>query len=83
MRSIVLVAALTVGCALPAFAQTDMSCGDYLKTDEQMKKQMSAADRAALTADPTAAAMDRKMLDYCTENPRAPVSEAMQKAMGG
>ena len=83
MRSLVLAAALAIGCTLPALAQTDMSCADYVKSDEQMKKQMSAADRAALTADPTAAAMDRKMLEYCAKNPRATAAEAMEKAIGG
>jgi hypothetical protein len=64
-----------------AMAQTDMSCGDYLKADAQMMASMSAADKALLTADPTAAALDRKMKAYCTKNPKAPTSEAMQKAM--
>ena len=62
-------------------AQADMSCADYLKADAQMQGQMSAADKAALKADPTAAAMDDKMRAYCVANPRASAAEAMQKAM--
>lgn len=58
-----------------------MSCADYLKADAQMQASMSAADKAALTADPAAAALDRKVRDYCSRNPKAPVSEAMQRAM--
>lgn len=67
--------------ASPAFAQTDMSCADYLKADIQMQAQMTAADKAAMAKDPAAVALDKKVRDYCTKNPRAPAAEAMQKAM--
>ena len=64
-----------------AFAQTDMSCADFLKANAQMMSQMSPADRAVLTADPAAAAMDKKVREWCEKNPRSPVSEAMMKAL--
>jgi hypothetical protein len=73
--------ALALLSAGPALAQTDMSCADYLKADAQMQAAMSPADKAALAKDPSAAALDRKVRDYCTKNPKALASEAMEKAM--
>jgi hypothetical protein len=62
-----------------------MSCADYLKADAQMTASMSAADKATLTAqmnaDPSAAALDKKVKGYCAANPKASSSEAMMKAM--
>lgn len=73
-----LKAFLASACLIAGFtaasAQTDMSCGDFLKA----KPQMDAASGPALDAD--AAAMDRKMSDFCRQNPSAKVSEAMEKA---
>lgn len=76
-----LLAVLIASAPSLSLAQADMSCADYIKADAQMQASMSAADKAAMTADPTAAALDRKVRDYCVKNPKAPVSEAMQKAM--
>ncbi len=73
--------AFLIASSTAAVAQTDMSCADYLKADQQMQAAMTAADRAALAKDPAATALDRKVRDYCTKNPKAPASEAMEKAM--
>lgn len=73
--------ALALLSSAPALAQADMSCADYLKADAQMQAAMTPADKAALSKDPTAVALDRKVRDYCTKNPKAPASEAMEKAM--
>ena len=81
MKSLAGAFALTLASLTPAFAQANMSCADYLKADAQMQAGMSAADKAALAKDPTAAAMDRKMRAYCQKNPTAPASEAMEKAV--
>ena len=81
MLKLLSAAALLALLPVAAMAQTDMSCADYLKADQQMGSQMSAADKAALAADPSAAALDKKVRDYCTKNPKTSASEAMQKAM--
>ncbi|WP_375458027.1 hypothetical protein [uncultured Enterovirga sp.] len=73
--------ALALLSAGPAPAQTDMSCADYLKADAEMQAAISAADKAALAKDPSATALDRKVREYCTKNPKAPASEAMEKAV--
>lgn len=81
MLKLLSASALLALLPVAAMAQADMSCADYLKADAQMASQMSAADKATLAADPTAAALDNKVRAYCTKNPKAPASEAMQKAM--
>lgn len=80
MKKFAIVLAMTVS-STAAFAQADMSCADYLKADAQMQAAMSPAEKAAVTADPSAAALDRKVKTYCVANPKSPVSEAMTKAM--
>ena len=70
----ILGAASSAGAAR---AQTDMSCADMLKANTQL----DAATKEALAKDPTAAALDKKINDYCTKNPAAKVSEAMEKVM--
>ena len=67
-------ASLSFGGAL---AQSDMSCADMLKANAQI----DAATKDAMAKDPTAAALDKKMNDYCIKNPAAKVSEAMEKVM--
>ncbi|MDR7040464.1 hypothetical protein J2X36_005247 [Methylobacterium sp. BE186] len=64
-----------------ASAQADMSCSDYLKADAQMQAAMSPSDKAAMQADPEAAALDNKVRAYCKANPKALASEAMSKAV--
>lgn len=83
MKMLKSVGMTVVAClyAASAHAQADMSCADYIKADAQMQAQLSAADKAALTADPTAAALDRKMRAYCLANPKVSAAEAMEKAM--
>jgi hypothetical protein len=65
-------------CGLSAArAQADMSCADLLK----MNAQIDAATKAEMAKDATAAAIDKKINDYCTKNPKAKASEAMEKVM--
>jgi hypothetical protein len=64
-----------------AFAQTDMSCVDYLEADAEMQAAMSPADKAAMQSDPRSVDLDNKARAYCKANPGAPASEAMSKAM--
>jgi hypothetical protein len=77
MKSIiagVIFAALGISAAQ---AQADMSCADLLKANAQLDEKT----KALAASDPTAAEMDRKVNDYCTKNPTAKASEAMEKAM--
>ncbi len=60
-----------------AQAQSDMSCADLLKANAQIDD----ATKAQMAKDPAAAALDKKINDYCTKNPTAKASEAMEKAM--
>ena len=60
-----------------AHAQSDASCADLLK----MNAQLDAATKEAMATDPAAAAMDKKVNDYCKKNPNAKASEAMEKAL--
>jgi len=80
-----LIVAGTLAALLPvhsALAQ-NMTCADYLKADKQMQAAMGGA--APTTGDPKmdaqAAALDKKMKDYCTKNPSAGVDKAMEEAM--
>lgn len=74
-----------LGCALvlgfgaitSAYAQSDMSCADLLKANAQL----DAASKDATAKDPAAAALDKKIADYCAKNPKAKASEAMEKAL--
>ena len=69
-----LVTTFAMGLAL---AQSDSSCADLLK----MNAQLDAATKEAMAKDPSAAAIDKKINDYCTKNPNAKASEAMEKAL--
>jgi hypothetical protein len=60
-----------------AQAQADMTCADLTKANAQIDD----ATKAAMAKDPAAAAMDKKINDYCAKNPTAKASEAMEKAM--
>jgi len=82
-----LIAAAALAAVLPIAAQNsasaqNMSCADYLKADKQMQAQMGAAPS---TGDPKmdaqAAALDKKVKDYCTKNPSVGVDKAMEAAM--
>lgn len=73
---ILLIAGVSLA-ASASFAQSDMSCADMLKANTQLDQ----ATKDAMAKDPTAAAMDKKMNDYCAKNPAAKVSEAMEKVM--
>jgi hypothetical protein len=78
----ILAALLPVAAPHSALAQT-MTCADYLKADKQMQGQMGGA--TPTTGDPKmdaqAAALDKKMKDYCTKNPSVGVDKAMEEAM--
>jgi len=77
MKSIISGIVLAVLGMSVAQAQTDMSCADLLKANAQLDEKT----KAITASDPSAAEMDRKVNDYCTKNPTAKASEAMEKAM--
>ncbi len=66
-----------LGGLTAAQAQSDMTCADLLKANAQI----DAATKAEMAKDASAAAMDKKINDYCTKNPTAKASEAMEKAL--
>ena len=74
---IALAAVVSMSAFGAAQAQSDMSCKDLLKANVQL----DAAAKDAMAKDATAAAMDKKINDYCAKNPTAKASEAMEKAM--
>ena len=77
-------AAFAISLALlpaSAFAQTDMSCADYLQADAEMHAAMSPDDKAAMQIDPRSVDLDNKARAYCEANPKATASEAMLKAV--
>ena len=78
MNKIAWSAAFLVFCGLAtANAQSDLSCADLIKANAQI----DAATKAEMAKDATAAAMDKKINDYCAKNPTAKASEAMEKAL--
>ena len=77
MKSIVAAVVFLAFGTVTAGAQADMSCADLLKANEQIDAQSKAM--AAKDAD--AAAMDKKINDYCNKNPTAKASVAMEKAL--
>jgi hypothetical protein len=77
MKSLIVAGALAA--LLPSFALAqNMTCADYLKADAEMTKQMGAN---APKMDAEAAALDKKMKDYCTKNPSHTVDKAMEASM--
>jgi hypothetical protein len=60
-----------------------MTCADYLKADKRMQAQMAGVSMSTGDAkmDATAAAMDKKLRDYCAKNPTLGVDKAMEEAM--
>jgi hypothetical protein len=77
MKTAVFTFAIFFGAFSAAQAQSDMSCAELLKANAQL----DAATKAEVNKDPTAAALDKKINDYCAKNPTAKASEAMEKAM--
>ena len=76
-KSIAIAALLVLSGLSAAQAQSDMSCADLLKANAQI----DSATKAEMAKDATAAAMDKKINDYCAKNPTAKASEAMEKAL--
>ncbi len=76
MKTTLAAIVIVLGGLSAAQAQSDMSCADLLKANAQI----DAATRAEMTKD-AAAAMDKKINDYCAKNPTAKASEAMEKAL--
>ena len=68
---------LVFGGLATANAQSDLSCADLIKANAQI----DAATKAEMAKDATAAAMDKKINDYCAKNPTAKALEAMEKAL--
>ncbi len=77
MKTTLAAIVVSLGALGAAQAQSDMSCADLLKAHAQIDE----ATKAEMAKDPAAAAMDKKINDYCTKNPTAKASEAMEKAM--
>jgi len=55
----------------------NMKCSDYIALEKQ------AGTYGVSSGDKEADAMEKKIMDYCVANPKAPAMEAVQKAMGG
>ena len=82
MKSLIVAGALAA--LLPAMASAqNMTCADYLKADKQLTAQMGggAMKTGDAKMDAQAAALDKKMNDYCVKNPTAGVDKAMEEAM--
>jgi predicted secreted protein len=77
MKSLIAAGVLVALSATFAAAQT-MTCADYLKAEAEMAKQMGSN---APKLDGDAAAMDKKMKDFCTKNPTVSADKAMEEAM--
>lgn len=82
MKSLIIAGALAA--LLPAIASAqNMTCADYLKADKQLTAQMggAAASTGDAKMDAQAAALDKKMKDYCAKNPTVSADKAMEEAM--
>jgi hypothetical protein len=83
MKSTIVLAAVAAVLSAGSAAAQTMSCADYLKADKQMQAQLGGASTS--TGDPKmdaeAAALDKKVRDYCTNNPKAGLEKAMEEAM--
>jgi hypothetical protein len=77
MKNTLAAIVVSLGALGAAHAQSDMTCADLLKANAQI----DAATKAEMAKDPAAAAMDKKISDYCAKNPTAEASEAMEKAI--
>ena len=77
MKTTLAAIVILLGGLSAAQAQSDMSCADLLKAHAQI----DAATQAEMAKDPTAAAMNKKINDYCAKNPTVKASEAMEKAL--
>ena len=79
MKSVAIAIALlsTTFATNLAFAQAETTCADLMK----MNAQLDAATKDAMAKDAAAAAIDKKINDYCAKNPNAKASEAMEKAL--
>lgn len=76
MKSILLAGIFVFGGLGAAYAQADMSCAELLKANKQIDDAMKGQVK-----DLDATEMDKKINDYCTKNPTAKASEAMEKAL--
>jgi hypothetical protein len=81
MKFLIIAAALV---ALPlAAAAQNMTCADYMKMNQQLTAQMGGKPPSSGDAklDAQAAALDKKVGDYCAKNPTVMVDKAMEEAM--
>jgi hypothetical protein len=74
MKSLIVAGALAALIPTIASAQ-NMSCADYLKAEKQMSDATGGAK-----PDADAAALDKKVHDYCVKNPTTGVDKAMEEA---
>jgi hypothetical protein len=80
IKSFVLAAVAATLFAAAASAQT-MTCADYLKSQKEMAEAMKGQPVGTTAAEKEAAALDKKITDYCVKNPKASADEAVTKAM--
>ena len=81
IKSFALAAIAASLFAANASAQT-MTCADYLKAQKEMAAAMKGQPVGTTAAEKEAPALDKKVTDYCTKNPKASADEAVMKAMG-
>jgi acid phosphatase family membrane protein YuiD len=63
-----------------ALAQS-MTCADYMKMNQQVSAQMGKMPSSGdAKLDAQAAALDKKVSDYCAKNPSVSVEKAMTEA---
>jgi hypothetical protein len=77
------IAALAVALLPAAATAQNMTCADYLKADKQMRAQMGGMSMSTGNAqmDAQAAAMDKKLNDFCAKNPAVGLDQAVMEAM--
>jgi hypothetical protein len=82
MKSLIVATALAALLPAAATAQ-NMTCADYLKADKQVRSQMGGVPASTGNAqlDAQAAALDKKLNDYCAKNPGVGLDKAMMEAM--
>jgi hypothetical protein len=81
IKSFVLAALAASLFIATASAQT-MTCADYLKSQKEMAAAMKGQPVGTTAAEKEAAALDKKVTDYCVKNPKASADEAVMKAVG-
>jgi hypothetical protein len=82
--AMMLAAATLVATGLVAGAQAQsVTCADYVKADKQISAAIAHGGPGTVDKQPDAqtAAVDQRVLAYCTEHPAADLSKAMDQAL--